>query len=494
MKHISKPISILFSLLALVVLIIGLGLISGTLPSLGQWFFSASPLAPPSLPTALQEGQMSPLGTPVPLPEKPQSTATSIPSATPTVPPPPGWPTGVPWPPQVTPEPPKPTPTRPPSLAPVGSPPDDQQSLYYVADNAGYSELHAVGMDEQGKQQSEFDVAVNLPYENALVGLHPSPDGKYLAMEFCLGPQDNLLLVMERISGQIWCPLGKQERCLGGFWDWTRDNQLLFRPTAGNQLEGVIPGGALLVDINTGQHSQLDLPTSPDQVYSYAHNISLSPDDTRIAYAVTYAEDHKEISEIWTMRIGSENKQLVYKVEGVIHALSWSPAGEQLIYSYQPGSMPSANDPSELWMLNSDGTGARFVANNYGECCPVWSPDGSYIAFVRVDDLSLFLGDWRGPGTNVYVVDTITGGITRLSAFEGRSNTHTTWSPDGKFVAFVSTIIMGEPEMYSPGVVYVEVWVASVDGSQLYRVSETGRWNSALAWLPPSSSWKEEER
>lgn len=362
-----------------------------------------------------------------------------------------------------------------------------------MADNAGYSELHVVGMDEQGKKQSEFGVAVALPYEDTLVGLHSSSDGKYLAVEFSLGPQDNLLLVMERTSDRIWCPLGEEEQCLGGFWDWTKDNRLLFRPTAGNQLEGVIPGGALLVDINTGQYSQLDLPTSPDQVYSMARHVSLSPDDTRVAYAVTSAEDGKEITEIWTMRIDDEDKQLVSKMEGVINALSWSPVGEQLVYFCRPGTATPTTDPSELWLINSDGTDSKLLANqtrdaSFGHYGPTWSPGGRYIAFVQVDDHELYLSDLRRQGTNVYIADTATKEVVRLSEFKDRRNYLPTWSPDGKSVAFFSTDNWGEKAFYS------EMWVVGIDDGQLYIVSEMARQYGPLAWLPPLSSQKGEER
>jgi Tol biopolymer transport system component len=240
----------------------------------------------------------------------------------------------------------------------------------------------------------------------------------------------------------------------------------------------------LIVDIDTGQYSRLDLPTSPDGAYSIAGSVSLGPDDSRIAYAVNYWEDRREISEVWTMRIDSEDKQLLRKMEGVINTLLWSPVGEQLIYFYRPGTLTDL-DPFELWLLNSDGTGERLLANQiYRGYGPTWSPDGRYVAFVQVDHLALFLSDWRAPGTNVYVADTVTGRITRLSAFEGRSNRYPTWSPDGQFVAFVSSIITGDPE-YEETPIYTEVWVASVDGSQLYALSGNANYRpAALTWLP----------
>ncbi len=489
MKQKTKSLSILLGLL-LVTAVAVLALSSDARASLAR-LFSMSPLAPPPSPTALRGPQSSPLGTPVPLP---QWTATPILVATaiPTISPPPGYPTGEPWPPQVTPEPPQPTLTRPPSLVPLGFPPDDVESLYYVADNTGFSELHIVGIDTQGSKQSEFNVPFDLPYEN-LVGLYPSPDGKYLAMGISYGPQDTLLYVMERPSGRIWCPLGEIEHCFGSFWDWTHDHRLLFWATPGNTLDSIIPFSGVIVNINTGQHTRLDLPTSSEQVYSAARNVSLSPDDFRMAYAVTYFDEHgKEISEIWVMRLDTGERQLVRKMEGVINALSWAPVGEQLAYFYRPGTLSATSAPSELWLVNADGTGSRLLANqtrNAGEGTygPAWSPDGRYVAFVQVDDLALYLNDWREPGTNIYVADTATGEIARLSTFEGRNNCTPTWSPDGRFVAFVSNIITGTPE---PSILptSAEVWIVSVDDGHLHLVSKMARYRSALAWLPSMSA------
>ena len=298
-----------------------------------------------------------------------------------------------------------------------------------------------------------------------------------------------LIAHINLVSGQ-YCEM---EHCFGGFWDWTRDNRLLFSTTAGNTLEGVIPFSGVIVDINTGRYTRLDLPTSPDQVYSAARNASFSPDDSRVAYAVTYFDEHRrEISEIWTMRLDGGERQLVRKMEGVINVLSWSPVGEQLVYFYRPGTLTAISDPSELWLVNSDGTGSRLLANqtrnaDEGTYGPAWSPDGRYVAFVQVDDHSLYLTDWQRLGTNVYVVDTATGEITHLSAFKERNNRLPTWSPDGKFVAFISGIITGDPES-NPAPTSAEVWIASVDGTHLYPVSKMAGDSLALAWLPPISA------
>jgi hypothetical protein len=427
---------------------------------------------------------ISPVQTPLPL-MQPNPTA---PSET--------WPTLTPPPtrvmeptrPSVPTTAPMPKPTRPPIQllpTPAGSPPPDLQSLYYVADNNGVPELRVIGMDTQGRRWSESGTPINLATGNLEpAALYPSPDGKYLAMQ--IRGIEAPLLIVERSSGRRWCPLGKpEEKCSGSFLSWMLDNRLLFQP--GIDLQA---GGALMVNIDTCKYEQLGLPLSPERAYSFISNVSLHPDNTEIAYSVTYPENEKESSEIWTMRMDGQEKQLIRKVEGQMAALSWSPTGKQLVYFYQPGTRRPSTDPYELWLLNSDGTGEKLLAR--GQCYgPTWSPDGLHVAFAQVDNPDLYFSDWRGPGTNIYVADTTTGQITRLSSFKGRNNHSPTWSPDGKFVAFVSAIPMGEPEMYNPGLVYVEVWVASVDGKQLYAVSGTARWLSALVWLPPELSMQE---
>lgn len=483
MKRTNKRILIPLAVAISVAMMAGLALASGALP--GFWPQPLSPLAPPK-----SSSEPLPVGTPVALP-KSQATTTPLPTAT--VPPPPGYPTDEPWPPQATPEARKPTPSRPPSLVPVGFPPDDQQTLYYVADNAGYAELHVIGMDARGGKQSEFAVA-EAPVLGGLnlMGLYPSPDGKYLALEF-LGDGYGEVKIVECSSGRVWCPVKGPTGCWGGFSGWTPDNHFLFQPFDVPP-EGVVPMGVIVVDVETGQYTPLDLPIEPRWGYSLAQNVSPSPDSSRLAYSVVEVEDGEEIVEIWTMQMDGGDKQRIYRAKGGIGYLSWSPNGEQLIYVYYVHpSEPVQFIPGELWILNADGSNARLLATDLpepGELCfdPAWSPDGRHVAFVQLDKPITFDGTYVILAwSNVYVVDTITGQVARLSAFEKRETTYPTWSPDGRFVAFMSTGRLGEETLYS------EVWVASADGSQLYVVSETAKPYNTLAWLPPLLSRKGEE-
>jgi len=84
MKH-NKSIRFLLIALVVIVATITTGLVSGALPSLGGWKLFTSPLAPPPSEKAVGGQQTSPLGTPVPLPEK-QATALPVATIQPTVP------------------------------------------------------------------------------------------------------------------------------------------------------------------------------------------------------------------------------------------------------------------------------------------------------------------------------------------------------------------------------------------------------------------------
>jgi Tol biopolymer transport system component len=185
------------------------------------------------------------------------------------------------------------------------------------------------------------------------------------------------------------------------------------------------------------------------------------------------------------MRTGGDNKQQIYRAKGGINCLSWSPDGEQLLYVYQ--SEPGESFPGELRLLNVDGSGDRLLATNLPEpgeprFYPTWSPDGHYVAFVQLDQPIRFDGTYVILAwSNVYVVDTSTEQITRLSSFEGREANYPAWSLDGRLVVFVSTGRLEEDTLYS------EVWVTSMDGSMFYPMSGT-RPHNALAWLPSIST------
>lgn len=70
------------------------------------------------------------------------------------------------------------------------------------------------------------------------------------------------------------------------------------------------------------------------------------------------------------------------------HSLVWSPDGSRLAFG--SGHLES---PSQIFVINADGSGLRQVTRDGNNNWPAWSPDGSRIAFVHNGTLSTIAPD-----------------------------------------------------------------------------------------------------
>lgn len=125
----------------------------------------------------------------------------------------------------------------------------------------------------------------------------------------------------------------------------------------------------------------------------------------------------------------------------------WSPDGTKIAF------ISNRDYYFAVWVMNADGSNARLVTDKVidaGE--PAWSPDGAKIAFS---------GGARGsvmmtlPSVNIYVVNVDGSGLTQLTENSGM-NGNPAWSPDGKQIAFSRT---GKP------VSQTKIWLMNADGS-----------------------------
>ena len=92
-----------------------------------------------------------------------------------------------------------------------------------------------------------------------------------------------------------------------------------------------------------------------------------------------------------------------------------------------------------------------LTTGNYDETAPVWSPDGSQLAFVsnRSEDPD------RNQNTDIYVIDARKGAtMKQLTNWTGADN-NPAWSPDGKRIAYLRSTASGNFLMYDQPILAV---------------------------------------
>ena len=164
---------------------------------------------------------------------------------------------------------------------------------------------------------------------------------------------------------------------------------------------------------------------------------SFSPDSRHFAFtAQTEGRDVLSIADVATGDVVQYDK---LPVDGVLSP-SYSPDGKHIVFT---GMVQGVTD---LFIVDADGRNIRHITNDrYGDLMPSWSPDGSHIAFAtdrgRTNLASLKLGKLQ-----IAVYDVNTGAIDVLPGQEGL-NINPVWSPDGSSIAYVSDR-NGTPNIY----------------------------------------------
>lgn len=116
-----------------------------------------------------------------------------------------------------------------------------------------------------------------------------------------------------------------------------------------------------------------------------------------------------------------------------------------------------ADDPGRIQVINVDGTGQTELTagGSVVDDNPVYSPDGSRIAFTRWSGSKIEICVMNADGTNVVQ---ITSGDVTPESFNGPPS----WSPDGTKLVFGSN---------RSGFGKSEIWIANADGSGLTRLT-----------------------
>jgi Tol biopolymer transport system component len=233
-----------------------------------------------------------------------------------------------------------------------------------------------------------------------------SPDGRWVAYDLT--------------GGGLWVVNAEREtRQLAvessyGSWTWS--------PTA-PQLAMVRDSRLTVVDASTGRQTDLG------DVVGEASAPVWSPDGTRILYGARGGS-------LYSVDVGSGDRSLVVRLPGEnldsMDEIEWSPDGAYLaiVNDLEPGG-------GRLYVMNADGSGVRVLLDNFESGGILarnrfaWSPDGTrltYAAFSGPDVRELRIWTVSLDGSAPSLVASHTSNV-------GGSPV---WSPDGSQIAFVA--------------------------------------------------------
>jgi TolB protein len=179
---------------------------------------------------------------------------------------------------------------------------------------------------------------------------------------------------------------------------------------------------------------------------------SWSPDGKRIAFTRIFPKENRR-EELWMMNSDGSDQHYI-GIEGF--ASKWLPDGSRLIYaSKRP-------DRYDIYTCAADGTDEEQLTDtDANELMPVYSPDGSRIAFCALT------GEMDNPENiktmEIYTMNPDGSGVLQLTDNDCCDG-YPRWSPDGSRFVFSSD----RQEAFK-----WEVYVMNADGTDVRRVTHS---------------------
>ncbi|MCP5105037.1 MAG: S9 family peptidase [bacterium] len=149
-------------------------------------------------------------------------------------------------------------------------------------------------------------------------------------------------------------------------------------------------------------------------------------------------KENARFSRLWYFDPTTGKESLICKENLVIREFDVSPDGKRFVFAGLPDKRTNYPFLSELYIINSDGTGFHRLTKNKGpESNPKWSPDGKTIIF-HAPYQSVEKGQYDLRSGYFWLLNTETGKFRRLeSQKQGEMyRGDVGWSPDGRYFYF----------------------------------------------------------
>lgn len=207
------------------------------------------------------------------------------------------------------------------------------------------------------------------------------------------------------------------------------------------------------------------------------------------------AANNDSTSNIWVMKADGTGATPLTKLTALnsdCFAAAWSPDGSKIAFisgrALDGSDAANPNDIRNIWVMNADGSGVTPLTRITAlalTTAPVWSPDGSKIGFASARALD---GSNAANTTlNIWVMKADGSGLTALTKNTVGGNEEPVWSQDGSKIAFASHRALDGSDTLNSA---ENIWVMNADGSNAHPLTQVtaANSNSSLpAWSPDGS-------
>jgi hypothetical protein len=207
---------------------------------------------------------------------------------------------------------------------------------------------------------------------------------------------------------------------------------------------------------------------------------SWSPDGSKIVFASTRDDPAQNQctpgdtgsmallcpTDLYVMDADGRNVTRLTATERPESTPVWSPDGSTIAFT----AGTDDGSGTAVFVMNADGTNVRQVSSGGRDFGPSWSPDGSQLAFTAIrNDWGVWAVHADGTGEHLLVGDT------------GPYAEGPKWSPDGSAIAFV-----GDPKLVGDDAIGAVLLAMNTDGSSVRLLAQVPRYDIAgdIAWQP----------
>jgi uncharacterized repeat protein (TIGR01451 family) len=198
--------------------------------------------------------------------------------------------------------------------------------------------------------------------------------------------------------------------------------------------------------------------------------ITVTPNSLAIG-KIAFASNRDGCAQIYLMDTGGTNQVRLTNDAGNDESPKWSPDNSRIVFQSDRDFQSDSDNPIygwDIYVMNWDGSAvSRLTSAAYDDIAPVWSPDGTKIAFQSFRN---------GLNYQIYVMNADGSGQVNISN-NNANETQPSWSSDGTKIAFAS-------DRDQAG--FSSIYVMNANGSNQTRVTLSGTAfrDEQPAWSP----------